>query len=477
MSYTNSAPSKSSKPDGSKSGLLLAFLCSSLTIGSAIGLAIATTTHLPAQSQTSAKPIPMPMPMPMIISLPKSIEKKLIEQVVRDTKIPETNLRVAEIKAQDFGGCLDIYEQPSQPCTANVVRGWKAIIISSNQTFIYHLSTDASQIRHNKSASGTRPPVRVTFSLFRPIPAIDYSQVVFQSSSAGNSTKSSSRIVLTKDGKVTLHRSPLLKIKPVLLKTLSPAQVNAFQKELETQLFPNFNGVVYLTNALQNSDVITTYQGLNSFVQFIDLEKKNLPRSLQRVINRWESLIVPGGPIAQDDMNPKVLTLQQLLKAKKWKEADQETRKLLQIPTEVTNSFIQAIDRVWLKESNNRFGLSVQSKIWRESIAKYPKDSQKATDAFRDRVGWKISQPRSGDSYDFISSDWRNESELNYSDKAPIGHLPWAGVSDAEIAKLMSGVAEGCGSCTTDAMQLRNERFYGYLPQLFDRVKAAIGVS
>ena len=466
MHYTNSTPSNTSKISGSQSGLLLAFLCSSLTIGSAMGLAIGSTTHLPAQSQTSAKPIPMPTP----ISLPQSMEKKLIEQVVRDTKISATNLRIAEIKAQDFGGCLDIYEQPNQPCTANVIRGWKAIVTSPTQTFIYHLG-NTRQIRQNKSASGARSPVRVTLLPFRPIPPIDHRQVVFQSSSAGNSTKSMSRIMLTKDGKVTLHRSPQLKIKPILLKTLSFAQVNAFQKELETQLLPNLNGLIYLTNALQDSDVITTYQGLHSSVQFIDLEKKNLPRSLQRVITSWEALIAP---IAQDETNPKVLKLQQLLKAKQWKAADQETRQLL-ATNPMPDSLIQSIDRVWLKESNNRFGLSIQAKIWRESIAKYPKDDPKATDVFRDRVGWKIAQPRSGDNYDFISSDWLNESELNYSDKAPIGHFPWAGVSDAEIAKLMAGVVDGCGSCTTDAMQLRNERFYVYLPKLFDRVQRAIG--
>jgi GUN4-like len=469
----HSTPSNTSNPSGSQSGLLLAFLCSSLTIGSAIGLAIGTTMHFPAQSQTqtSVKPIPMPTPM----ALPKSIEKKLIEQVVQDTKIVPTNLRVAEINAQDFGGCLDIYERPNQPCTANIIRGWKAIVTGPNQTFIYHLSADARQIRQNKSASGTNSPVRVTFLPFRPIPAIDSSQVVFQSSSTGNSTKSISRIVLTKDGKVTLYRSPLLKIKPFLLKTLSPAQVNAFQKELDTQLFSNLNGLIYLTNALQDSDIITTYQGLNSSVQFIDLEKKNLPRSIQQLITRWEALIIPGAPIAQDETNPKVLKLQQLLKAKKWKEADQETRQLLQIPSQVSDSLMQAIDRVWLKASNNHFGLSIQAKFWQEAKAKYPKDHQKTTDAFRDRVGWKIAQPRRDEDYDFISSDWRNESEMNFSDKAPIGHLPWAGVSDAEISKLMAGVAEGCGTCTTDAMQLRNERFYGHLPQLFDRVKAAIG--
>jgi uncharacterized protein len=176
-------------------------------------------------------------------------------------------------------------------------------------------------------------------------------------------------------------------------------------------------------------------------------------------------------PIVQNKINPKVIKLQKLLNAKKWAEADQETRKLLKDLSKVPDSLIQAIDRVWLKASNNRFGLRVQAKIWQESMARYPKDRQKATDTFRDRVGWKLTKPR--EENDFISSDWLNESELNYSAQAPIGHLPWVGTSDAEISSIIS--TEGCGSCATDAMQLRNEYFYSYLPQLFDRVKKAIG--
>jgi hypothetical protein len=62
---------------------------------------------------------------------------------------------------------------------------------------------------------------------------------------------------------------------------------------------------------------------------------------------------------------------------------------------------------------------------------------------FSDRVGWKRTAPRPID--DFVSSDWLNESELNYSVQAPVGHLPWAGVSDQEVLSLLAESANGCG--------------------------------
>lgn len=180
-------------------------------------------------------------------------------------------------------------------------------------------------------------------------------------------------------------------------------------------------------------------------------------------------------PLSPQATHPQITQLQQLLKAKKWAAADQETRRLLKEIDKVPNSQLHAIDQAWLQASNRRFGLSIQARIWRQSLAKYhPRDRQRAIDAFRDRVGWKLTKPRQEN--DFISSDWLNESELNYSSQAPLGHLPWAGVADAEVYALAAGAAEGCGSCTTDAMQLRNERFYSYLPQLFNRVQSALNM-
>ena len=174
--------------------------------------------------------------------------------------------------------------------------------------------------------------------------------------------------------------------------------------------------------------------------------------------------------------------IQDRLQAKDWAAADRETRRLLapdsvsMPPTSsasVRPEVIRAIDRAWLTASNGRFGLSVQWQLWRAARAAHPNNLEAAVNAFRDRVGWKIAAPRS--EQDFISSDWRNESEINYSTQAPVGHLPWAGVSDEVVTKI-AVPPEGmhCGSCSVDAMQLRNERFYGYLPQLMDRARFAV---
>ncbi len=194
----------------------------------------------------------------------------------------------------------------------------------------------------------------------------------------------------------------------------------------------------------------------------------------------------PAGQLRQDcarqTIPETIAPLKQLLQAQDWAAADRETRRLiapefvsLRPPANwvVTSPLIQAIDQAWLQASNGRFGLSVQARIWQAVKAAYPQNEEAAVNAFRDRVGWKLTTPRSEP--DFISSDWLNESELTYSLNAPVGHLPWAGVSDAVVRAIaIPPAGEHCGSCTTDAMQLRNEHFYRYLPQLFVKVQGAL---
>ncbi len=174
--------------------------------------------------------------------------------------------------------------------------------------------------------------------------------------------------------------------------------------------------------------------------------------------------------------------LQQLLRAQSWAAADRETRRLLDpysVPNPaaeapvVTPELIRAIDQAWLTASDGRFGLSVQLRLWQAAQAAHPNDRDAAVNAFRDRVGWKISAPRQEE--DFISSDWRNESELIYSLQAPEGHLPWAGVSDAVVQSVaVPPPDQHCGSCTIDAMALRDSRFYGYIPELLSTVQRAM---
>jgi hypothetical protein len=222
--------------------------------------------------------------------LPQAVAKKLIQQIAQETNIATTKLRITEVKAKFYDGCLGIY-RPGQACTKIGIQGWQAIITSPSQTYVYHLSQNAERIAQNKTASGAQRKIRVSFETFGEISPQDPNGV-FSSSTTGDFTGRIFRTVLTQDGKITRYQSsPTAKFAPVVIKTLSATQVNAFKTMLENRQFLNFNGLTYLTAAAVADYPTTTYQSQSAATQFIDLEKHRLPRSLQAVITSWETLI------------------------------------------------------------------------------------------------------------------------------------------------------------------------------------------
>ncbi|MBE9030726.1 GUN4 domain-containing protein [filamentous cyanobacterium LEGE 11480] len=103
--------------------------------------------------------------------------------------------------------------------------------------------------------------------------------------------------------------------------------------------------------------------------------------------------------------------LRDLLKARKWEEADQETLAVMLqaanrksagwLDSDSLKQFpckdLRTIDQLWVKASNGHFGFSVQKKIWEECGR--PMSLGKDWDRFCNKIGWK-----SGSSY------------VNYSD-------------------------------------------------------------
>ena len=121
--------------------------------------------------------------------------------------------------------------------------------------------------------------------------------------------------------------------------------------------------------------------------------------------------------------------LQTLLKEGKWLEADKETSRLILAiagetdierlrPDEIENldcSELQVIDRLWLTYSDNRFGFSVQAKIYQElggSIETTIEQNADITEQWGDRLKWRKD------------GQWRRCTDLEYSPKAPDGGLP-----------------------------------------------------
>jgi hypothetical protein len=119
--------------------------------------------------------------------------------------------------------------------------------------------------------------------------------------------------------------------------------------------------------------------------------------------------------------------LEQLLAAGQWKAADEETaNKMLEVPgrqqegrlrEEDVENFscpdLQAMDQLWVKYSNGRFGFSVQKRIY-QSLGGTKEYEGKVWAAYSEAIGWKQK------------GEWLRYSQLNFNTNAPQAHLPAA---------------------------------------------------
>ena len=119
------------------------------------------------------------------------------------------------------------------------------------------------------------------------------------------------------------------------------------------------------------------------------------------------------------------LKLNSLLQAQNFKEADEETRKIVLtvakrekegwLRIEDAEKFpckeLRSIDQLWLKYSRGKFGISVQQQIY-QSLGGTKESNYDVWQSMGDRVGWRQG------------GRWLAYSDLNFSQTAPSGQLP-----------------------------------------------------
>ncbi|NEP58042.1 MAG: protein kinase [Symploca sp. SIO2G7] len=122
--------------------------------------------------------------------------------------------------------------------------------------------------------------------------------------------------------------------------------------------------------------------------------------------------------------------LRGLLVAEKWQEADQETAALMLKAAgrkgwlrvadieKFPRQELQMLDKLWREHSCDRFGISVQKRIW-QSLVDRKKTDWQSWCSFGDRVGWRLR------------GNWLAHSSLNFTKDAPIGELPALVVCDS----------------------------------------------
>ncbi|WP_377477287.1 MAG: GUN4 domain-containing protein [Microcoleus anatoxicus] len=128
--------------------------------------------------------------------------------------------------------------------------------------------------------------------------------------------------------------------------------------------------------------------------------------------------------------------LRNLLAAKKWQEADEETTKLMLraakceekgwLDRESIEEFpcedLHTIDQLWEEYSNGHFGFSVQNRIYQSLGGNNEYDSD-VWETFRYIVGWLKKGER------------LYYNDLTFSEKAPAAHLPVVGLFVGFVGK------------------------------------------
>jgi serine/threonine-protein kinase len=131
----------------------------------------------------------------------------------------------------------------------------------------------------------------------------------------------------------------------------------------------------------------------------------------------------------KSDVGMDYRKLRDLLKAGKWKEADEETaRVMLAVAkqeeegwldiTHINNfpcQYLSNIDQLWVQYSNGCFGFSVQKRIY-QSLGGTRNYNQKVWETFGDTVGWRKKET------------WLYYSDITFDIKAHKAHLPLLGV-------------------------------------------------
>jgi hypothetical protein len=190
-----------------------------------------------------------------------------------------------------------------------------------------------------------------------------------------------------------------------------------------------------------------------------------------------------GGETAEVDYS----LLEQHLANQDWQAADYETQNLMAALMSQFDRFnpqagvesipcedLTIIDRLWTEASEGRFGFKAQAERWQ--ALQNPNNTPEATvEQFGTAIGWRRTQPAPESRVDLLGfrPEWYSSSEVQHRLEAPVGHLPWGGVSENQVVSLLKDAAStGCGSCTIDAMYLHEGRFQDYLPALFERVEA-----
>lgn len=155
-------------------------------------------------------------------------------------------------------------------------------------------------------------------------------------------------------------------------------------------------------------------------------ENQRLKQELSKYVSHEEKLI--------SSLGIDYKKLRDLLLKKRWRDADQETARLmfravdrerkscsdkleLRNLREFPCEDLSIINSLWVKYSQGKFGFSVQNRIDKETEKNQHLSQQNISYSFEGKVGWIIGS-------NLFNFRYLKYNELTFEESAPPGHLP-----------------------------------------------------
>jgi hypothetical protein len=237
------------------------------------------------------------------------LSQKLLETVSQQVQQPISNLQILGVQATLLNECSST-TSPNPPCS-EATPGFRVIIADGERKspydngylyqylpdllqreWVYSLSEDGSQIVYNEAASDIKNTTAVFFSDTHETGSTPLGAEVIAEVKVTSYDDDTRWITLTADGNLTAHLGSLDPNEPhELIKTLQPAEVDAFRALLQARHFENFDGMGY-----QNINPSWASEGYSTFIAggtyvILNNGSDELPTDLQAIYEAWNALL------------------------------------------------------------------------------------------------------------------------------------------------------------------------------------------
>ena len=248
----------------------------------------------PIQDDRSDRPAPFNAIFKTTI--PKIVVNNILRDIQLRWRVPARNLSLSVVQARTWDSCLGI-PPVNGMCAKIAIPGWQVVIRGQNRNWVYHSDHNGKRLAYNAIASQPRPTAQILTPKFvdkNTIVPVIGENVIFQSATVTGHTRAYYAFTLSENGVVTrriLNRSDRPDSKSVVIKTLTPQQVQQFKKVLSSNRFSHFDRISYLNNDAIAADAMSLQLSSFGRVTEYTLSNQVIPKNLITIADAWSALL------------------------------------------------------------------------------------------------------------------------------------------------------------------------------------------